>query len=142
MCHRKKMGDLIWYGWQRNNNKSKPSWLSHSSQTIGLTKMGARRVNAAMEDGRCPRGHIDLSLLHWLQLPGEAELAGACYIYPSVGACLCHPSGCDPKNFGEDWGGRPAGWIYRSSSKGTRLKHDDDRGHRGTFLVQRKAVCW
>ena len=139
MCHRQKMGDLIWYGWQCANNNSKPSWLSNGSAAIGLSKNGARRVLTAMEDGRCRRRHVDLALLEWLQLPGEAELAGACYIYPSVGAFFAHVSGCDPKNYGEKQGGRPAGFIYKSASKGTRVKHDDDKNHREKYIVQWKA---
>ena len=129
MCHRQKMGDLIWYGWA--SQTALPSWLSHGSTAIGLTKKGAREISAAMDEGRVERGHIDLVLLSWLQTPGEAAAAQACYIYPSVGAFFEHPSGCDPHNFGEAQGGRPAGWGTKSASKGTRVKHDDDKGHMG-----------
>jgi len=137
-CHRENMGDLIWFGWCSHSNGTAPSWLSKGSTGLMLTKKGAACVSTAMEEGKVPRGHIDLELLKWLRLPGEAKTAKACYIYPSVGSFFQHPSGCDPKNFGEEQGGRPSGWNIKCASKGTRTIHDE-KGQRSKWVIQWNA---
>ena len=55
---------------------------------------------------------------------------------PRWGPFFEHPSACDPKNFGEAQGGRPAGWSIKCASKGTRTIHDDDKGQRGKWIIQ------
>ena len=64
-----------------------------------------------------------------------AKKAGACYIYPPLGAYYEHASGCDPKNFGEDKGGRPAGWTPElNPARGTR--QSTDQSNRPKFIIQ------
>ena len=139
-CHRENMGDLIWFGWCSHDNGTAASWLSKGSTGIMINRRGAQTVAQAMEENKIQRGHIDLELLKWLRSPNEAKLARASYIYPSVGSFFQHPSGCDPKNFGEEQGGRPAGWNLKSASKGTRTHHDD-KGQRSKWILQWSPEC-
>ena len=134
-CHRENMGNLVWFGWCSQSNGSAPTWLCHGATGVALTRQGAAAVSAAMESGKVQRGHIDLELLRWLRAPGEAKMAKASYIFPSVGSYFQHPSGCDPRKFGEKQGGRPAGWNLKCASKGTRTIHDE-KGQRSKWMLQ------
>ena len=85
-------------------------------------------------DNKIKRGHIDLVLKAWLQTDGTAQRVGACYTYPQMGGYHAHASGCDPKNFGEDKGGRPSAWKGENPASGTRVASDPK--HRGKYLIQ------
>ena len=134
-AHRQGCGQLIWFGWcPHEGGRHGKSWPWKGSHGLMLTKKGAASVAQAMAAGKVVRGHIDLVLLDWLRTEGEATNAGACFIYPSIGSYFAHPSGCDPKGFGEAQGGRPSGFTTKDPAQGTRLQHDLKQ--RGKYLVQ------
>ena len=122
MCHRKGCGDFIWFGWDPSAT-DRPTWLCKGSHGIMMSKRGAYRLGCAMNANHIERGHIDLVLKHYFCQPGNAAAMNACYIWPPIGSYYCHASGCDPKNFGADKGGRPAGWNL-NPAKGTRKSQD------------------
>ena len=75
-----------------------------------------------------PRGHegrpgaarTHRLVLVWMAAStGKRKKAKTSYIYPAVASFFAHPTGCDPANFAEAQGGRPAGWEKKSASKGT-----------------------
>ena len=138
MCNRRRCGDIIWFGWECHAG-DKPTWLWKGSHGIMLSKRGAHHIECAMRSGAIARDHIDLALVWWLRRPMIAEKAGACYIYPPLGAYFEHASGCDPKNFGEDKGGRPDGWSGAlNPARGTRKS--TDQSHRTKYVVQWKGT--
>ena len=101
LCHRLGKGDIIWFGWCATGGKKKPSWPTQGSHGLCVTKPGALAIRMAMEEGKVKRGHIDLRLLDWLRLPGEARRAKACYLYPSVGSYFQHPLAATLKTLGK-----------------------------------------
>ena len=133
MCHRVGKGDIIWFGWNAAKT-DKPSWVYNGSHGLAITKKGAQSIANAMVHRKVERGHIDLRLLDWLRAEGEATAAKACYLYPAVGSYYAHPSGCDPKNFGEDQGGRPSGWELKKAAQGTRVASDENK--RQKWMIQ------
>ena len=134
LCDRHKCGDIIWFGWECHAGE-KPTWLWKGSHGIMLSKRGAAKIEVAMRSEAIERDHIDLALAWWLRRPHIAEKAGACYIYPPLGAYYHHASGCDPKNFGEDKGGRPDGWSGKlNPAKGTR--RSTDQSNRKKWVIQ------
>ena len=135
LCHRNKMGDIIWFGWECHGTGNKPTWLWKGSHGLMLTKRGAHHIEVGMRTGQIERDHIDLALAWWLRRPTVAARAGACYIYPPMGAYFAHPSGCDPKNFGADKGGRPHGWDGNlNPARGTRKS--TDQNDRAKWIIQ------
>ena len=131
VAHRHRMGNIVWVGWCPYK---KPSQLGKGSHLLMLSREGFKAVAGAMMDNHIKRGHIDLVLKHWLQTDGTAQRVGACYTYPQMGGYHAHASGCDPKNFGEDKGGRPSAWQGENPASGTRVASDPK--HRGKYLIQ------
>ena len=134
---RQGMGELLWTSWcsdaKKEAGKTKgKTKLCHGSTCILMTKMGFAQLNAAVQAGKVKRGHIDLALLWWLR--SEADKVGASYLYPSSGSYTEHASACDPKNFGEQAGGRKSGFETDYPAWGTRLSSDEEG--RKKYLVQ------
>ena len=98
------------------------------------SKRGMLAVFNGMHDGEIERGHIDLSLKHWLSKGTVAERVGACYTYPQMGGYFQHESGCDPVNFSAAKGGRPSAWDSEAPASGTRQSSDPKQ--RGKYLIQ------
>ena len=69
-------------------------------------------------------GHFHLELKAHLQEQGEHCLKG-CFVWPPVGVCAVHPSGCDPIFAGPE--GRPADWSVPWVAPDTR--REEDRPH-------------
>ena len=81
------------------------------------------------------RDHIDLALKAWLTTGDTAKRVGACYAYPQMGGYYSHASECDPRNFGEDKGGRPSAWENNESpGDGTRMATDPKQ--RAKYFIQ------
>ena len=138
MCHREGWGDLIWASW--NPSKSKPTRLGYGTQCLLATRFGFKAIWDAKQRGVLMRGHIDMKLKEWLRLPGESELARACYLYPPIGSYTEHASGCDPVRFGGDKT-RPSGFTSgENPCHGTR--QDSDPKHRGKYMYQWRGESW
>ena len=131
VAHRHQVGNLVWVGWCP---ASKPSQLGKGSHLIMLSKEGFVKLSEAFARDEIERGHIDLVLKAWLRKDDTAQRVGACYVYPQMGGYHAHASGCDPKNFGEDKGGRPSAWAFENPASGTRQATDPKQ--RGKFLIQ------
>ena len=135
-CHRENMGDIIWFGWCPPNNGSTPivaiqriAWCDADTKRsygdIGgyARGKGGKRPHRFGARPLAPAG-------------GRGQTCEGFLHLPLGGAFFEHPSACDPKNFGEAQGGRPAGWSIKCASKGTRTIHDDDKGQRGKWIIQ------
>ena len=134
-AHRQKCGELIWFGWECQGSGKQPSWLWKASHGIMLTQRGAGHIADGMHTNKILRDHIDLALAWWLRRPYVAERTKACYLYPPIGSYGAHISGCDPENFGEAAGGRPAGWDGKlNPARGTRVETDSK--YRSKWLIQ------
>ena len=134
MCHRHKMGNLIWVSWVPK--KQQTSRIGHGSCCLLMTKSGMFAVSEAKQRGLLKRGHIDLELQAWLLQGDEAEKAQACYIYPPIGSYTEHPSECDPAQFGGDKT-RPSGFDSgENPCHGTRL-WGDPKGREKAILQWR-----
>ena len=138
-CNRNRMGDIIWFGWNPNKNGKKKTWLWNGSHGLMLTKLGAHHIEIGMNTNAIEREHIDLALAWWLRRPGNAARVQACYICPALGSYFAHPSECDPKNFGEEAGGRPDGWgPPLNPARGTRRA--TDHLNRAKYVLQWKGT--
>ena len=58
-------------------------------------------------------------------------------MYPQMGGFWTHASGCDPKNYGEEQGGRPSAWVKENLASGTRVAADPKQ--RGKWVIQWKG---
>ena len=130
-AHRQKMGDLVWVGWCP---VKKPSHMGHGAHCIMLSKAGFIKVSEGFTSGAIARGHIDISLKHWLQSPGVAQSFPCCYVFPPMGGYTQHESGCDPRAFGVGTAGRPSAFETHSPAVGTRQATDPK--NRAKWLIQ------
>ena len=138
VAHRHKVGNLIWVGWCPAPQKA--TQLGKGSHLIMLSQEGAIHMAEAFADGEIERGHIDFVLKAWLKSGNTAERVGACYVCPQMGGYYSHASGCDPKNFGEDKGGRPSAWEGKENpASGTRVATDPKQ--RGKYLIQWRGTA-
>ena len=83
IAHRLNMGNVFWVG--LNPERQRPSRISMGSHLRMASKTGIVHVFEGIHSGQIARGHIDLSLKHWLSSGTVASRVGACYTYPSMG---------------------------------------------------------
>ena len=115
-------GHTVWFGWQSaGKRKSVPSFATH---LVAVTKFGAQKMLASMENGELKKGHWDRVLRGWLveenyQCP---KVMGGSFCWPSVGYYQTHESGCEP-GIGE----RVAHWNNTCVQAGVRPRRAGDR---------------
>ena len=129
----KGMGDLVWFGWNCGHatQQVKPLRFSYGSQFIAYSQYCAAELLAAINSDRIPCGDWDLVLHKFLMNP-EKPLPGYSFIWPPMGFFVEHPSGCDPKNFGD---ARPSNRECSWACLGTRVG-DDLPQRRDKWLCQ------
>ena len=108
-------GDVVWYSWSgKGKSKYKPSY---GSTLIGVSKTGAQKLMACMENDHKPM-HFDL----WIKdrLNEKAHDLNGVYVYPAVGGFDEHLSGCDPTGAGPG-GLRESLWDQKNQVGGVRI---------------------
>ena len=129
-------GDVVWYSWSgQGKSKNRPSY---GSTLIGVSKEGAQKLMACMENDTRPM-HFDL----WIKdkLYEKAHDLNGVYVYPAVGGFDEHLSGCDPTGAGPG-GVRESLWDQKNQVGGVRIT-TKIHGHTERVIrafLQKKAI--
>ena len=98
-------GEFVWLAYNAANQKGRRQKPSHGSHCFACTRSFAAYFLQYLHT--CKPDHADLILRYWLM--ENAERVGASYVFPSIGACESHESGCQPglgerpTSFGKPW---------------------------------------
>jgi len=121
-AHRHGKGDIVWLTWQpgQGDKVKRSQSICSGSMLLGISKVGAMRLQEAFAAKELRLGHFDISLLRWL-MDGDRGKSFSCYIVPPIGNYKSHLSGCEEHYKDEP---RPSCWTSKWVCPGTRKGQD------------------